>query len=300
VTTPTTPARTESPGAATATLRPGRAQDADEAGRICHQAFRTLADTHGFPAAIATRRAATEIVSRQLRHPRFYAIVAELDGRIVGTNFLDERGTIAGIGPITVDPAAQNRGIGTRLMRNVLDRAQATGFSGVRLMQAAHNTHSLGLYATLGFDVQDTAVILRGSLVDERPPGFTVRPADPDDLDDTTRICRAVHGHDRSAEIHDAIQAGTAAVVRHGDTTVGYTTGITVAGHSVATGDPAMAALIAAATNLDEPGFLLPTSNGPLLRWALARRLRITQVMTLMTTGHYQQPRGAYLPSILY
>ena len=36
------------------------------------------------------------------------------------------------------------------------------------------------------------------------------------------RICRAVHGHDRSAEVHDAIQAGTAAIVRHGDTTVGY------------------------------------------------------------------------------
>jgi len=44
----------------------------------------------------------------------------------------------------------------------------------------------------------------------------------------------------------------------------------------------------------------LPTRNGELLRWCLANGLRIVQPNTLMTLGLYNEPRGAYLPSILY
>ena len=47
--------------------------------------------------------------------PGFYCVVAESEGRIVGSNCLDERSLIAGIGPITVDPGAQNLGVGRKL-----------------------------------------------------------------------------------------------------------------------------------------------------------------------------------------
>ena len=46
----------------------------------------------------------TGLVSGLIAHPGFFGIVAEHDGRIVGSNFLDERSMIAGVGPITVDP----------------------------------------------------------------------------------------------------------------------------------------------------------------------------------------------------
>jgi GNAT superfamily N-acetyltransferase len=72
-----------------------------------------------------------------LTNPRFYSVVAEVDGRIVGSNFLDERNAIAGVGPITVDPTAQNRTIGRRLMDAVHERAAHKNFAGVRLIQAA-------------------------------------------------------------------------------------------------------------------------------------------------------------------
>ena len=75
--------------------------------------------------------------------PGFYSVVAELDGRVVGSNFLDERSAIAGVGPITVDPSVQDRGIGRRLMQAVLDRAAARRFAGVRLVQAAYHSRSL-------------------------------------------------------------------------------------------------------------------------------------------------------------
>ncbi|MDB6159206.1 MAG: hypothetical protein JWO04_2912 [Gammaproteobacteria bacterium] len=47
-------------------------------------------------------------------------------------------------------------------------------------------------------------------------------------------------------------------------------------------------------------GFLVPTRNGELMRWCLGKGLRITQTMTLMARGLYNQPVGAWLPSVRY
>jgi hypothetical protein len=47
-------------------------------------------------------------------------------------------------------------------------------------------------------------------------------------------------------------------------------------------------------------GFLLPSRNSELFRWCLAHRLRLVHQMTLMTIGLYDEPQGAYLPSVLY
>jgi hypothetical protein len=44
----------------------------------------------------------------------------------------------------------------------------------------------------------------------------------------------------------------------------------------------------------------VPTRNGELFRWCLASGLRLVQQMTLMTIGLYNEPAGAYLPSIHY
>ena len=59
-------------------------------------------------------------------------------------------------------------------------------------------------------------------------------------------------------------------------------------------------ALIGAAPAFGGPGFLVPTRNGDLLRWCLEQGLRITQTMTLMSVGLYNEPQGAWLPSIAY
>ena len=48
------------------------------------------------------------------------------------------------------------------------------------------------------------------------------------------------------------------------------------------------------------PGLLLPSRNGEVFRWCLARGLRVVQPMTLMSLGLYNEPRGAFLPSILF
>src|SRR6266851_4426235 len=86
----------------TITLRPGTAADAAACGPICYEAFKAVGEAHNFPPDFRSAESATELMSMLLTHPRFYSVVAELDGRVVGSNFLDEGGPIAGVGPITV------------------------------------------------------------------------------------------------------------------------------------------------------------------------------------------------------
>ena len=97
-------------------LRPIEAADVPEAGRICHDAFKAIATEHNYPPDFPNPEIAIGLLSELSVDPGFYGIVAEADGRIVGSNFLDERSPIAGLGPITVDPTVQNQGVGTALM----------------------------------------------------------------------------------------------------------------------------------------------------------------------------------------
>ena len=71
-------------------------------------------------------------------------------------------------------------------------------------------------------------------------------------------------------------------------------------GHAVALDNAGLMALIGAAERFNGPGFLLPSRNGEVFRWCLAHGLRVVQPMTLMSLGLYNEPRGAFLPSILY
>jgi predicted N-acetyltransferase YhbS len=281
-------------------LRPGEPGDADACGRICYEAFRSLAERHGFPPDFPSPEVAIEVVGGLLAHPGFYGVVAEKDGVILGSNFLDERSPIAGLGPITVDPEAQDARVGRRLMLALLDRARDRDFPGVRLLQAAYHMRSLSLYAKLGFDVREAVATLQGTPVSTQVAGCTVRTAGDADLDACDGLCNDVHGHDRSGELLDAIRQGTARVVERNGEITGYTTGIAFFAHSVGRTNDDLRALIGAADAFGGPGFLLPLSNAELFRWCLEHGLRVVQVMTLMTLGFYRQPEGAYLPSILY
>ncbi len=80
----------------------------------------------------------------------------------------------------------------------------------------------------------------------------------------------------------------------------GYATGIGFFGHAVGETTADVQALVGAAPSFAGPGFLVPMRNAVLMQWCLQRGLRIVQPMTLMTMGPYEEPRGGFLPSILY
>ena len=97
-------------------LRPATAEDAGAAGQICHDAFAGIAAQHNFSKDIPSPEFGVSLVAGRIAHPEIHGVIAEDDGRILGSNFMDERGPIFGIGPITIDPEAQNSGAGRLLM----------------------------------------------------------------------------------------------------------------------------------------------------------------------------------------
>ena len=284
----------------TITLRPANPADSGPCGKICYEAFASIARQHNFPPDFPSVEVATDLLTLFLSHPGFFGVVAETDGNIVGSNFLDERNTIAGVGPITVDPRVQNLKIGRRLMQAVLDRAAERKFAGVRLLQSAYHSRSLSLYASLGFLPREPIACMQGPAIGTVPPGFQVRPALEADLEACHRVCFSVHGHDRAGETLDAIKLGTARVVEFDGRVSGYATDLGFLAHAVGETNRDLMALIGAASTFTGPGILVPIRNAELFRWCLSRRLRVVQVLTLMTIGLYNEPAGAYLPSVLY
>ncbi len=284
----------------TITLRKGREADAAAAGDICYRAFKAIAEAHNFAPDLPNPDVGAGLLSGMIAHEGFFDIVAEIDGRVVGSNFLDERNSIAGIGPITVDPALQNAKVGRALMEAALERARQRGFVGIRLLQAGYHNRSLSLYFKLGFDAREYVACLQGPAIGKAVPGCSVRPARSDDMAACNSLCFRIHGHDRGGELADAIAQGAASVVKRAGRITGYATPVAYFGHAVGETNDDLKALISAAQAFPGPGFLLPTRNGEMMRWALDQGLRVMHTMTLMTIGLYNEPEGAWLPSVLY
>ena len=88
--------------------------------------------------------------------------------------------------------------------------------------------------------------------------------------------------------------------MEHDGRITGYATLVGFFGHAVGESNEDLKALIGAATAFPGPGFLLPTRNSDVLRWCLEKGLRVVQPMTLMSTGLYNEPAGAFLPSVVF
>jgi predicted N-acetyltransferase YhbS len=283
-------------------LRPATPADAEACGRIIFEAFKAIADRHGFPRDFPSVEAGTQLATTFIAAPSIYGLVAELNGRIVGSNFMAEGDPIRGIGPITVDPAVQGSGVGRRLMEGALERAGDA--MGVRLVQDAFNTRSMALYASLGFDVREPLLLMQGTPRSGPDLGSTVRPMTDEDVGACTDLCTAVHGIGRSHELQEALRVFTPFVVEREGRITGYLSAATfwLMNHGVAETEQDMRALLAGAGAMSaEPlSLLLPTRQANLFRWCLHQGMQAIKPMTLMTIGHYQEPSGCYFPSVLY
>ncbi|SRR5688572_5205955 len=281
-------------------LRAATADDAVPAGRICYEAFRTIAERHGFPPDFPSPEAAIGALQGIVSRPDVHALIAEVNGRVVGSNFLWESDAVAGVGPITVEPGLQNGAIGRRLMGAVLERAHQRGIGAVRLVQAAYHARSLSLYTKLGFIAREPLAVMHGKAIGTAVARHGVRPATEADVRAASEVCRRLHGHDRAHELQHAVRTGSATVVEREGRVTGYATDIGFFGHAVVETTQDLIALVAAARAYSGPGFLVPVRNTALFRWCLEQGLRVVQPMTLMSLGEYQDPKGAFLPSVLY
>jgi predicted N-acetyltransferase YhbS len=287
--------------AAEVTIREAAPGDAEACARICFEAFGQIHDHHRFQRDFPSLEAATGLMAAWIPHPSVWGVVAEVDGQIVGSNFLDERGPIRGVGPITVDPQGQNAGVGRSLMGAVLERGE--GAPGVRLLQDGFHMRSLSLYERLGFDVKEPVAVATGNPSSGPPDDVEVRALTQDDLDECEALCRKVHGFERTNELRDSTQAFKPFVaVRDGRITA-YASSVSFwpMNHGVAESPEDMQALLlGAAAAVEEPIAFLAPLRSELFRWALGEGLRLVKPMNLMALGAYQEPRGSWFPSVLY
>jgi predicted N-acetyltransferase YhbS len=274
--------------------------DTNECACICYKAFNAIAARHNFPSDFRSVQNAHDLVTALQSHPQYFSVVAESDGRLIGSNFLDERSAIFSVGPVSVATDAQDGRAGRALMQAVMDRSVQRQAMGVRLVQVAYNNRSMSLYTKLGFQTREPLAVIQGKPLSMQIDGFDVRAAHEQDLADCDKLCLQVHGHDRSGEVRDAIAHGSAKVVERDGRITGYTTEVGFTGHSVGVSNDDLIALIANADQFSWNGFLVPLRNAELMRWCFDQDLRIVYMLNLMALGYYQEPRGSFLTSIGY
>ena len=284
------------------TIRRSTAADTGTIARVVFEAFAHVHDRHAFPRDFPTPAVADGFAAAWNANPRVWGVVAELDGRIVGCNFLTERNPVRGVGPIAVLPTVQGTRAGRGLMEAVVERGRTA--AGIRLVQDAFNMTSMSLYASAGFEVREPLVLMTGTPTGPPPPDVVVRPMTRDDLDACASLCRAVHGFDRTGELSDALAAFGPVVATRAGRVVGYLSSpwFALMNHGVAATDDDMEALLQGAATLGTApiGALVPSRRTRLFRWCLAHGLRSVKPMTLMALGPYQEPHGSFVPSIEY
>jgi GNAT superfamily N-acetyltransferase len=178
-------------------------------GIIAFEAFKELQDracgTRDFP----TVEIAQQVLGMLVQRDDFYSVSALDNGRLVGSNFLSLMDPVAGVGPVTVDPSYQGKGVGRTLMQDVIDYARRHNIEQVRLMQDAFNVASLSLYASLGFDVKEPVAFMQAAPLAEADN--SVRPITGSDLPAIEDLSERIYKNSRQNEVTAAATYGFAA-----------------------------------------------------------------------------------------
>ena len=280
-------------------MLPATLDDAETLGDICFRAFDDISRRHGFETDFTSPALARMILAASIRDESSYSVAAHDDGVLASSNFITTPDEVGGIGPVSIDPERQGRGIGRALMEDVLRYARENGIERVRLMQDSFNVQSLSLYASLGFDTKVGAAIIApvGADVPE------VRPATADDMDAVERLSGEIYGLSRRGEV-ESMAAGPFQpfVYEKSGRVVAYFT-LGMIGPSVGETEEALVATVLGATKHVDEVFaraFCPLTQGTLFRRFLAAGCRVRKVMNLMTLGPYAEPRGPWLPSVMF
>jgi GNAT superfamily N-acetyltransferase len=116
-----------------AVVRPMREEDLDETDRIMRLAFGTF-----------------------LGHTRYWAdpraaLVAEVDGKIVGSNFALDWGSMGILGPLTVHPEYWDKGVARLLLDHTMKIFEMWGTKHIGLFTFAQSSKHVHLYQKYGF-----------------------------------------------------------------------------------------------------------------------------------------------------
>ena len=128
-------------------VRPMREVDLASADQVMRLAFGTFL---GFGEPMSFMGDADYVFTRFAADPTA-AVVAELDGEVMGSNFATNWGSVGFFGPLSVHPSVQSSGLGSALMEPVMERFAAWGTRQAGLYTFAESPKHVGLYQKFGF-----------------------------------------------------------------------------------------------------------------------------------------------------
>jgi hypothetical protein len=128
-------------------VRPLTEADLPEADRICQLAFGTF---FGSPEPETFFGDSDMVVTRWRADPSA-ALAAELNGRLVGSNFVTRWGSVAFFGPLTVDPGFWDRRVAQHLLDPTMAMIDQWSLRFAGLFTFAASAKHVGLYQKYGF-----------------------------------------------------------------------------------------------------------------------------------------------------
>ena len=275
-------------------------------GRIGHEAHKAISSTHGYPSEQPSEEFGIGLIRSLLDNPNSWGVLAERQGNILGSIFLHEflPSPVAVIGPLTVHPTAEGSGIGRMLMDATLAQANKQNHDQIRLVQSPSHIRSFVLYTKCGFILREPLFLMHGKAIkkgDDKTSSANIRLVrTEEDISACNELCRSVHGFSREMELRQAKDQGVAVMVEGDSALTGYAAGIGILNHAIAKSNKELKILIANASVILGPGFLVPARNYELLYWLLKNGFQIWWPANLMTIGNYQEPSTPILPSLAY
>jgi GNAT superfamily N-acetyltransferase len=218
---------TQQQRSATVAVRPLTLDDVDVADRVMRIAFGTFL---GAPDPIAVFGDAQYVRPRYHAAPS-WAVAAELDGELVGSNFATRWGSFAFFGPLTVRPDLWDRGIAGRLMEPIMDLFDQWGVRQAGLFTFPHSPKHIGLYQKFGFWPQHLTSLMEKPIpaATETAKPSTLSAAAEGEREAVLSACRELTdqiygGLDVSHEIvsTDAQQLGETVLLRDGTELGGF------------------------------------------------------------------------------
>ncbi|MGH9008626.1 MAG: GNAT family N-acetyltransferase [Acidimicrobiia bacterium] len=128
-------------------VRPLGEADLADADRIMRLAFGTFL---GLPDPMAFMGDADYVRTRWAADPTC-ALAAEVDGRLVGTNFVTRWGSVGFFGPLTVDPSLWDKGVARALLTETMPFFDRWGVTHAGLFTFPQSPKHLALYQSYGF-----------------------------------------------------------------------------------------------------------------------------------------------------
>jgi len=278
--------------------------DIPEVGRIGVDAFNDLMARHNRPPLYPDPQVGPLAATAYFSIDPERSLVATEEGRIVGSIFYRLRGDTVSVGPATVAPAAQGRGVGRKLFDTVIEREP--GARSMRIMQDSLNLSSFELLVRIGYSLgEEVAMFTLPAGFREERADATVRTARSEDLSEILAMDRRLFGSDRRKDFEFLRRFGKILTLHSGKSLQGYlaqmpTPGRTMLGPGGAEEAAALATLIrhAVGETLGELSVLLPARSHEIVKPLLETGFRLVGLSNLMFRGAWQPPAGAYAYSL--